>query len=182
MLKQKQILDETDKRLRLSNEPMTFPISKTERNMMYDMVDYLKKSQDEEYALAHDIRPGMGLAGPQVGINKRFFVVVHEEEEGVFKDYILINPKIISHSEEKICASAGEGCLSVNREVDGYVPRFARVTITGYDPDGNPVRYRGREELAIAFQHEYDHLDGILFFDRIDPEDPFKNEDDMRVI
>ena len=92
-------------------------------------------------------------------------------QEGVFKNYVLINPKLISHSEELIYSSGGEGCLSVNRDVEGIVPRYARVTFEGYDVDGNKVKYRAREELSIAFQHEMDHLNGILFYDHIDPKE-----------
>ena len=72
--------------------------------------------------------------------------------------------------------------MSVNREVDGHVPRFARVTISGYDPDGNKVSVRAREELAVAFQHEIDHLNGILFFDKINKKKPFFNENEIRLI
>ena len=89
---------------------------------------------------------------------------------------------MISHSEELIYAAEGEGCLSVNRDVPGIVPRYARATFTGYDVDGNPVKFRVREELAIAFQHEFDHLNGIMFYDHIDPKDPYKNKDYMREI
>ena len=81
-----------------------------------------------------------------------------------------------------IYAGEGEGCLSVNREVDGIVPRHARITIEAYDMEGNLQRLRAREDLAIAFQHEYDHLEGILFVDHIDPKDPYKNADNMREI
>ena len=73
-----------------------------------------------------------------------------------------------STSEEIIYVGEGEGCLSVNRDVPGIVPRYARVTMEAYDMDGNKIRVRGREELAIAFQHELDHLNGILFVDKID--------------
>ena len=83
---------------------------------------------------------------------------------------------------EKIYVELGEGCLSVNREVDGIVPRYARVTIEGYDMDGNKIRVRGREELAIAFQHELDHLNGILFYDHIDPKNPYKDQNKYRAI
>ena len=73
-------------------------------------------------------------------------------------------------------------CLSVNREVDGIVPRYARVTVEGYDMDGNPIRIRAREELAIAFQHEIDHLNGIMFTDKIDSKNPFKGKEKYRAI
>ena len=81
-----------------------------------------------------------------------------------------------------IYVGEGEGCLSVNRDVPGIVPRHARVTLEAYDEDGNKIRVRGREELAIAFQHEMDHLNGILFVDKIDKKNPFKNKDLYREI
>ena len=127
-------------------------------------------------------RPGMGLSAIQIGVPKRYFVVVYEYDEGKFDNYIIINPKIVSNSMEKIYVELGEGCLSVNREVDGIVPRYARVTIEGYDMDGNKIRVRGREELAIAFQHELDHLNGILFYDHIDPKNPYKDQNKYRAI
>lgn len=182
MLKTSDILDEKDKRIRAKNVDVEFPMNKNEKKLIYDMLEHLRLSQIEKYAKKYNLRPGMGLAAPQVGINKNFFVICHEESEGVFKDYVLINPKVISHSEELIYSSCGEGCLSVNREVEGIVPRYARITVCGFDVDGKPVKYRAREELAIAFQHELDHLNGILFVDYIDPNDPFKNIENMREI
>ncbi len=182
MLKTSDILDESDSRLRDRNVEVTFPLKRDEKKIIHDMLEHLYLSQIEEQAKKYHLRPGMGLAAPQVGINKRFFVICHEEEEGVFKNYVLINPKLVSNSEELIYASGGEGCLSVNREVEGIVPRYARVTFEGYDEDGNKIRYRAREELAIAFQHELDHLNGVLFFDHIDPKNPYKNMEYMREI
>lgn len=182
MIRTKDILDESDKKLRMENKEVIFPLSKERKKLISDMLEHLYYSQIEEYAEKYDLRPGMGLAAPQLGVNERFFVVCHEEDEGVFKNYAIINPKMISHSEELIYASEGEGCLSVNREVDGIVPRYARATFTGYDVDGNEVRFRVREELSIAFQHEMDHLNGILFYDHIDPKNPYKNKDLMREI
>lgn len=182
MLLTKDILDEKDKRLRKENKDVTFPLNSKYKKIISDMLEHLRLSQIEEEASKYDLRPGMGLAAPQLGINEKFFVICYEEEEGVFKDYVLINPKLISHSEELIYSSGGEGCLSVNREIPGIVPRYARVTFEGYDIDGKLVKYRAREELAIAFQHEFDHLHGILFYDHIDPKDPYKNEKFMREI
>ena len=182
MLRTSDILDEKDKHLRAKNIDVEFPLPEETKKIINDMLEHLYYSQIEEYSKKYDLRPGMGLAAPQLGVNQRFFVVCHEETENNFKNYILINPKMISHSEELIYASEGEGCLSVNRDVPGIVPRYARVTFTGYDIDGNPVKYRAREELSIAFQHEMDHLNGILFVDHIDPLDPYKNKDYMREI
>ena len=182
MIKTSDILDEKDKHLRAKNIDVTFPLSDEKKKLIDDMLEHLYYSQIEKYAKKYDLRPGMGLAAPQLGVNERFFVICHEETEGNFKNYVMINPKMISNSEELIYAGEGEGCLSVNREVDGIVPRYARVTFTGYDVDGNPIKIRAREELAIAFQHEMDHLNGILFTDRIDPKNPYKDKEKMREI
>jgi peptide deformylase len=182
MLLTKDILDEKDKRLRKKNVDMQFPISDEEKKLIEDMLEHLYLSQIPEKAEELDLRPGMGLAGPQVGVNKNFFVICYERYEKEFENYVVINPTIISHSEEKIYTSGGEGCLSVNREIEGIVPRYARVTVTGFDIEGNPIKYRVREELAVAFQHEIDHLNGILFFDHIDPKNPYKDADIMRSI
>jgi len=182
MLKTKEILDEKDKRLRQISKEVVFPLSKEDKALIQSMITYLTDSQIPEKAEKYDLRPGMGMAAIQLGVLKRYFVVVHEVEEGVFDTYVIINPKIVSNSEEKIYVEMGEGCLSVNREVDGIVPRYARVTVEGYDENGQKIRVRGREELAIAFQHEIDHLDGILFIDHIDKSDPFAGENLYRAI
>ena len=146
------------------------------------MVEYLTNSQIEEKAEKYHLRPGMGMAAIQLGIAKRYFVVVNEYDEGQFETYVLVNPRIISNSIEQIYVENGEGCLSVNRPVEGIVPRYARVTLEGYDIDGKKIQVRAREELAIAFQHELDHLDGIIFTDKIDKNDPYKGKDQMRAI
>ena len=187
MLVPKDILDESDKRLKKIRKDVVFPLDKNDKDTIDDMLLYLKKSQIEEIAEKEDLRPGMGLAAIQLGIEKRYFVVVEEQDREendpqTFKNYVLINPTIISYSEEMIYADAGEGCLSVNRDVEGIVPRHARITVEAYDIDGNKFKIRAREELSIAFQHEIDHLNGILFFEKIDKDNPYKGENTMRAI
>ncbi len=182
MFKKLDILDEKDKHLRAKSVEVEFPLSRDDKKLIQRIIDHLTYSQIEEYEKKYDLRPGMGLAYPQLGINKRIIVIVHEYEDGKFDNYVFINPKIVSSSEEMIAAEAGEGCLSVNREVEGHVPRHARVTVEGYDEDGNKIRVRAREDLSIAFQHEIDHLDGILFYDRINKNKPFFTENEMRLI
>ena len=178
----KDILDEKDKRLRNISKDVVFPLTKEDQQNIKDMLEYLTNSQIEELAEEYNLRPGMGMSAIQLGIAKRYFVVVNEYEEGKFENYVLINPKIVSTSEEKIYVEMGEGCLSVNRDVEGIVPRYARVTVEGYNEKGNKIRVRAREELAIAFQHEIDHLNGILFYDHIDKQNPFKDSDKYRPI
>lgn len=176
------ILDERDKRLRLISKEVTFPLDIEDKNRIQDMLDYLKISQIDDLREKYDLRAGMGLAYIQLGINKRIFVIVDEIEEGKFENYVVINPRIISNSEELIYVGEGEGCLSINRETEGIVPRYARITVEAQDIDGNVYTIRVREDLSVAFQHEIDHLNGILFTDKIDPKDPYKNQENMREI
>ena len=182
MLLMKDVLDEKDKRLRMISKDAKLPLSQEYKNTIDKIIKELTYSQIEELAKKYDLRPGMGLAFPQLGINERIIVIVHEYDDGKFNNYVMVNPKIVSSSEEMIAAEAGEGCLSVNRDVEGHVKRHARVTVEGYDVDGNKIKLRAREELSIAFQHEIDHLDGILFYDRIDKNKPFYSEDELRLI
>ena len=187
MLKTCDILDEKDKRLRQISKEVTFPLSKEDKETIDTMIKYLHDSQIEELSEKYDLRPGMGMSAVQLGVLKRYFVVVNEisdpeDEKKEFETYILINPRIISNSQEQIYVEEGEGCLSVNRPVEGIVPRYARVTMEAYDMDGKKFNIRAREEVAICFQHELDHLNGILFTDHIDPKNPFKGKDQMRGI
>lgn len=182
MFKKLNILDEKEKILRKKSVDVVFPLTKEDKNLIKQAIDHLTFSQIEEYEKKYDLRPGMGLAFPQLGLNKRIIIIVHEYEEGKFDNYVVVNPKIVSNSEEIIAAEVGEGCLSVNRDVEGHVPRYARVTVEGYDENGNKIRVRAREDLSIAFQHEIDHLDGILFYDRIDKNKPFYSDNEIRLI
>lgn len=102
---------------------------------------------------------GVGLAAPQVGILRRMFVVDVDDGNG---PYVLINPEIIEKSGEQ---TGEEGCLSLPGK-GGMVTRADYVKIRGLDREGNEVEYEGTELLARAFQHEYDHLDGVLYIDR----------------
>ena len=177
-----KILDEKHKILHQKSSDVTFPVSKEDRRLAEDTIKYLEMSQDEKIAEKYDLRAGMGMAFGQHGKLKRIFVIANEREDHTFEEYVIINPKIISRSEELIYVGEGEGCLSVNRPVEGIVPRHARVTVEYYDYEGNKKTIRVREDLAVAFQHEIDHLDGILFTDKIDPKNPYKNKEKMREI
>jgi peptide deformylase len=99
---------------------------------------------------------GVGLAAPQVGINKRIIVI--DVGEGIIE---MINPEIISMEGEQI---GPEGCLSIPG-LRGEVKRAMKVKVKGLDRNGNEIEVEGEELLARAFQHEIDHLNGILFID-----------------
>lgn len=182
MLPKLRILDEKNKMLKTVSKEVQFPITETDKQTIKDALKYLEMSQIDEYTKKYNLRPGMGLAFIQLGIPKRIFVIVDEVDDGKFDYYVIINPRVVSHSEELIYVEEGEGCLSVNRPVDGIVPRYARMKVEAEDENGNTFTYRVREDLSVAFQHEMDHLDGVLFTDKIDPKNPFKNSDKMRAI
>ena len=186
MFKKLDIIDDMNKKemkiLRSISKEVTFPLSNEDKETIEQMIKHLTYSQIEKYEKKYYLRPGMWLAFPQLGILKRIIVIVDEYEEGKFENYVVINPVIVSNSKELIATDAGEGCLSVNRDIEGHVPRYARVTVEGYDIDGNKIKVRAREELSIAFQHEIDHLNGILFYDRINKDKPFYNDYEIRLI
>ena len=178
-----KILDEKEKILRTISKEVKFPLDEETKNLIYDAIKYLEMSQDEDIALEYDLRAGMGLAFIQMGIPKRIFVIANKDEDtGKFEEHIIINPTIIAQSEELVYVGEGEGCLSVNRPVDGIIPRHARITVKYNDIDGKEKIVRVREDIAIAFQHEIDHLNGILFIDKIDKKNPYKDKEKMREI
>lgn len=182
MFKNFKILDEKDKRMHEVSADVTFPISKEEKKTINQVMTYLKYSQIEKYANKYNLRAGWGLSACQIGIMKKWFVIVEEKEDGSFKNYFFANPKIISNSQEMIYVEQGEGCLSVNRDVKGIVPRYARINVEAYDIDGNLFKIRAREDLSVCIQHEMDHLNGILFVDKINKVNPYYNKDKYRPI
>ncbi|MEJ2578514.1 MAG: peptide deformylase [Kineosporiaceae bacterium] len=106
--------------------------------------------------------PGAGLAAPQIGVGLRVFTYYVDGELGH-----LVNPEIVEVSEE--VQEGDEGCLSFpGIYVD--TPRALRAVARGFTMHGEPIRVEGSELLARALQHETDHLDGILFIDRMDRE------------
>lgn len=159
--------------LRQVAEEVILPASEEDRAILESLIQYVKNSQDPEVAQKYGLRPGIGLAAPQINVAKRMIAVHLQDEKENLISYSLFNPKIISHSVEKSYLSAGEGCLSVDESIPGYVPRYARVTIRAYNMDGKEVKLRLKGLPAIVFQHEIDHLNGIMFYDHINKQDPF---------
>ncbi|MFD2043954.1 peptide deformylase [Ornithinibacillus salinisoli] len=158
------------------------PPSEEELELLNDMLTYLKNSQDEKVCSKYNLRPGVGLAAPQLGVSKRMVALHFEDLNGKLYSYGLLNPKIVSHSVEKAYLTAGEGCLSVDRNVEGYVPRYARITVTATDLDGNKLKLRLRDYAAIVFQHEVDHLNGIMFYDHINDDNPYAIPENAKAI
>lgn len=172
MIKMKDIIRDGHPGLRLKAQEVPFPLSEEDNRLADDLINYVKNSQDPELSLEYDLRPGIGIAAPQVNQSKRMFAL-HLEENGSELSEVFINPKIKSHSVEKTFITAGEGCLSVDEVIEGYVPRYARITISAQDREGNEFSMRLKGLKAIAFQHELDHLNGIMFYDHINKQEPF---------
>ncbi len=110
--------------------------------------------------------PGVGLAAPQVGIPLRVIVIGMPEEEEI----CLINPEIVRRKGERI---VDEGCLSI----PGYTGQLKRsefVTVKGRDPKGKEIRIKADELLAQALEHEIDHINGVLYIDRMENMDTFR--------
>lgn len=117
---------------------------------------------------------GLGLAAPQIGVPQRVFVVEmppeYDEDDNEIEPaelYVLVNPEIVKAQGNE---EMEEGCLSVPG-YRGLVRRATHLVIKGQDADGHDVRYRAEGLLAQAFQHELDHLDGILYLDRLESPD-----------
>ena len=116
---------------------------------------------------------GVGLAAPQVGVLQRFFVteLPEDEEEGLpAETYILFNPAIVKGKGEQV---GYEGCLSIPGYI-GEVARQEQITVKGLNEGGRPVRYKLDGYLARVFQHEIDHLDGVLYTDKLTDPNSFK--------
>lgn len=177
MLTMEDVIREGNPILRQVAEPVELPPTDEDKTILNEMMTFLINSQDEEIAEKYQLRAGIGIAAPQIGISKRMIALFLEDDKGKQHQYALFNPKVKSHSIEETYLESGEGCLSVDREVSGYVPRYARVKVSAFNIDGAPVTLKLRGLPAIAIQHEIDHLDGIMFYDRINKQDPFKVPD-----
>lgn len=131
--------------------------------------------------------PGVGLAAPQVGVSLRVIVVEYLEPSDdpesdpkanskPAKLYALINPEIARHSGD--LEAGNEGCLSIPGWL-GEVERFSWTTVKGLDRHGRPFKLKARGWLARVFQHEIDHLDGVLFIDRATRKWPLEPKEEL---
>lgn len=178
MLSYKNIIKEEHVDLRKISEDVKLPLSSEDIDTLNLMNEYLINGYDDEKCELYDIRPGVGISAVQIDVLKKMFVVLCYDENDELHHYGIINPKIISHSEELTYLETGEGCLSVDRQIGGFVHRPKRITarciLYNFDDKTykeTTIKLRGF--LAIVFQHEYDHLFGRLFFDHINKDNPF---------
>ncbi|CEG26658.1 peptide deformylase [Bacillus sp. B-jedd] len=174
MLTMDDIIRDGHPTLRKTALEVSLPPSEEDNQILASLLEYVINSQNSEVAEKFGLRPGIGLAAPQINILKRMIAVHVYDEKGNLLSHALFNPRIVSHSVEKAYLTSGEGCLSVDEPHPGFVPRYARVTVKGYDMDGNEVKLRLKGLPAIVFQHEIDHLNGIMFYDHIDKDNPHR--------
>ncbi|WP_379158776.1 peptide deformylase [Paenibacillus sp. sgz5001063] len=174
MITMDDILREGEPVLRTVAEPVQLPLQAEDREALQCMMQFLKNSQDPVISAKYKLRSGVGLSANQIGLLKRMFVMYLRDDKGNMVEQAWVNPKIISHSVAMVYLPESEGCLSVDRPVHGFVPRYDSVKLKGYDMNGKEVVMRLRGYQAIVVQHEIDHLDGIMFYDRINEENPFK--------
>ncbi len=130
----------------------------------------IRKLADDMYETI-PVAEGVAVAAPQVGVTRRLIVIrftevdeENSEDEGEEITFRLANPEIVRGHGNDVGL---EGCLSIPGWV-GEVPRFESITVKGIDMDNKPVRVKASGYLARIFQHEIDHLDGILFTDRVE--------------
>jgi len=173
MLTMDDIIREGHPSLKKESAPVSLPLSKEDKRILKDMRQFLIDSQDENTREQYELREGVGLSAVQIDHLKRMMAIhTLDEKFETLHDYLMVNPKLISHSQERTYLPGGEGCLSVDREVEGLVPRYKRVRVRTYlyHPESDTLEettLRLRGFIAIVFQHELDHLNGVLFTSRV---------------
>lgn len=185
------IIREGNPTLRAVAEDVTFPLSDQEIILGEKMMQFLHHSQDPVMAEKLGLRGGVGLAAPQLDISKRIIAVLvpnpedadgNPPKEAYSLQEVMYNPKVVAHSVQDAALGDGEGCLSVDRNVPGYVVRHARVTVEYFTKDGEKKRIKLKGYNSIVVQHEIDHTNGIMFYDRINPNNPFEIKDGLLIL
>ena len=185
------IIREGNPTLRAVAEDVTFPLSDQEIILGDKMMQFLHHSQDPVMAEKLGLRGGVGLAAPQLDISKRIIAVLvpnpedadgNPPKEAYSLQEVMYNPKVVAHSVQDAALGDGEGCLSVDRNVPGYVVRHARVTVEYFTKDGEKKRIKLKGYNSIVVQHEIDHTNGIMFYDRINPNNPFEIKEGLLIL
>lgn len=178
------LVKDTTVSIRQASSEVELPLTPENELVMQKLIDFVRYSQDKVLNQNEIIRPAVGLAASQINANINMFymkieIYNNEETEIVLSfEHALINPKITGYSKEMCHINEGEGCLSVDIDHKGYVPRHYKLTIEGYDYlKQQQVNITARGYEAIVFQHEYNHLEGKLYYDRINNENPFYSEE-----
>jgi peptide deformylase len=163
-----------------ANEPFRVLLTTNEKDSLIlrqqsKTVEFTKDANDlklliERMKITLEAENGVGIAAPQVGILRNLFIIVRVDKPGAPAE-VVINPRIVSHPEETVCFER-DGCLSIP-ETSGNSIRYPWVEVEYINENGEKIRekltgYSRKDNFAaIIFQHEYDHLRGILFIDKL---------------
>lgn len=177
MLIMKNVIREGHPTLYKVAKEVRLPLSVQDKKLLKDLLQYVKNSQNDEIAERYELRPAVGIAAPQVNQSKRMFAVHVRDFDGTLHSYALVNPVLKARSNDIIYVPGGEGCLSVDRETEGLTPRYGSVIFEGlsYDSDKDeltPVELKLHGYVGIVFQHEFDHINGILYVSKLFPNLP----------
>lgn len=173
MFTMKDLIYEGHPSLTKKSKEIKIPASKEDILLGLDLLKFCVISQDAKLNEELNLRPAVGISAVQVNILKRIFAlyIKYEDEPLTF---IIANPIIISKSKELTYLNGGEGCLSVSRKTEGLTPRHLEVTFEAwiYDFKAKKFLYKTVELKgypATVFQHEYDHLEGVLYVSKLYP-------------
>ncbi len=177
MITMKNVIREGHPTLTKVAKEVKVPLTQENKKLLKDMLQYVINSQDDEIAERYGLRPAVGIAAPQVNHSKRMFAVHVRDFDGTLYSYALVNPVLKARSNEIIYVPGGEGCLSVDRETEGLTPRYGSVIFEAlqYDIEKDelkPIELRLHGYVGIVFQHEFDHINGIMFTTKLFPSLP----------
>ncbi|MDD3957304.1 MAG: peptide deformylase [Candidatus Izemoplasmatales bacterium] len=173
MLTMKDVIQEGNPILRKRATPVALPLNQADLHTLRQMMEYIKNSQDQTMVETYELRPAVGLSAPQIALSQAMFCIHTTDETGhQLHSYAIVNPKILSHSVSQTYLPGGEGCLSVDEEKNGLVPRAKVIKARVHSVDletgvAQPALLKLEGFLSIVFQHEYDHLRGVLFVDKV---------------
>lgn len=174
MFKVRNIVKDNTDLIRNKSVEVNLPLSKEDEELCEYLIEHLRISQNDEVNEKYNLRPGVGIAACQVGVFKKIFAMLIQDEKETI-EYVLVNPKIISESVAEAFLSGGEGCLSVENDHEGYIYRKFFVTIEAYDYlTKTNIRKKFRGYPAIVVQHEMDHFSGTLYYDHINKKNPLE--------
>lgn len=181
----KNIIDDSNPKLREISFDVPYPLSKEDKFIMHQMIDYVRSSIDpnRDQDDKRELRPAYGISAIQLGYPKKMlFVHVPSDFGKESEEFALVNPKVIQYTDKKAYLAGGEGCLSVRANHPGYVLRSYGIKIVAIDYfTDREIEIDAKGLTAIVLQHEIDHLLGILFYDRINKLQPFVLSDKKAV-
>ena len=179
MLTAKDIITDKDTKIREKSQEVKLPLNAEDEELAKALFEYVVNSTDEQLQEENDLKPAVGISAVQIGTPKKILAIAYDEEDeegnktGEVR-YLLANAKIIRNTVRTVYLAGGEGCLSVEDDHEGYVQRAYKITVKAYDILAKAeVLIEAEEYLAVVLQHEIDHFNGILYYDRINKTDPY---------